>query len=188
MSPQKPYMDWKKFKEEKLSELKKAKANGEVDKEILDLVRAINKKQNYVTSSSCAGRILLLEGTVKGYAKHYAKWHSLPAKKEIENAVKAYRGKKILWLRVEPFILHVFAKDLDSAMDFMKRAKNAGVKRGGIQYSKNFYFIEIQGTAGLNMPINLCKCDFGKVYGIIKRMFVENELRRGILKKEMAKK
>ncbi|MGB9719412.1 MAG: tRNA-wybutosine modification methyltransferase TYW3 [Candidatus Anstonellales archaeon] len=180
-------MEWKKFKEQKISELKRAEANGEVDEEILDLVCAINEKNGCVTSSSCAGRILLLEGTSKGDAKHYKKWHSLPAKKEIENAIKNYEGKKILWLRVEPFILHVFAKDLDSAMEFMRRAKNAGVKRGGIQYSKNFYFIEIQGTAGLNMPANVCSCDWEKIYRIMKRMFEENGRRRGILKKQMLK-
>lgn len=181
-------MEWEKFRAEKIKKFESVVSKGEVDEKILDLVNTINKREEYVTSSSCAGRILLLEGTVKGDAKHYAKWHSLPAKEEIEKAVKTYREKNILWLRVEPFILHVFAKDMNSAMEFMKRAKNAGVKRGGIQYSKNFYFIEIQGTAGLNMPINLCECNFGKVYRIIKRMFRENEKRRRILKKEMAKK
>lgn len=181
-------MDWKKFKEQKVKKFEKAMEKGEADKEIMDLVRIINKKEEYVTSSSCAGRILLLEGTVKGDARHYVKWHSLPAKKEIENAVKNYKGKKILWLRVEPFILHVFAKDFGSAMEFMRMVKNAGVKRGGIQYSRNFCFIEIQGTAGLNMPVSFCECSFEKIYGIMKGMFRENERRRGILKKQMLKK
>jgi len=179
---------WEKFKKEKIKNFEKAVEKGEADEEILDLVRAINKKEEYITSSSCAGRILLLEGTSKGEAKHYKKWHRLPKKTELKKAVEKYKGGKILWLRAEPFILHVFCKNMEAAMEFMRRAKNAGVKRGGIQYSRNFYFIEIQGTAGLNMPVNLCRCDWGKIYRIIKRMFAENRRRRGILKKEMAKK
>lgn len=181
-------MEWKKFKEQKIKNFKKAIEEGEADMEVLGLVDAINRKEEYATSSSCAGRILLLEGTLKGETRHYKKWHSLPGKKEIENAVKKYDGKKILWLKVEPFILHVFAKDHDSAVEFLRRTKKAGVKRGGIQYSRNFYFIEIQGTAGLNTPINACICDWKKIYRIIKRMFRENEQRRRILKKEMLKK
>lgn len=181
-------VSWEKFKEEKIKKFEKAVEEGEADEEILDLVRLINKKEWYVTSSSCAGRILILEGTEKGEAKHYKKWHHVPKIEEIKKAVDGYKGKKVLWLRVEPFILHIFCKTMEAAMEFMRRAKNAGVKRGGIQYSRNFYFIEIQGTAGLNTPANVCRCDWGKIYRIIKKMVAENRRRRGILKKEIAKK
>jgi tRNA wybutosine-synthesizing protein 3 len=181
-------MDWEKFREQKIKNFEKAVGRGEVDEEILDVVKEINKKEEYITSSSCAGRILLLEGTAKGEARHYKKWHSLPKVEEIEKAIEGYKGGKILWLRVEPFILHVFCKSMEAAMEFMRRAKNAGVKRGGIQYSRNFCFIEIQGTAGLNMPANLCRCNWKRVYRIIKNMMEENRKRRGILKKEMEKK
>ena len=120
----------------------------EIDKEIFRLVEKINKKENYYTTSSCAGRILLMEGEKKP-----SKWiyisHQCADALEITRIIKEYAGKKDIWFRIEPMILHVRCKDLESAQLLVNASRNLGFKRTGIQSTKNI-FVEISSSEIIN--------------------------------------
>ncbi|MFP4423661.1 MAG: tRNA wybutosine-synthesizing 3 family protein [Candidatus Woesearchaeota archaeon] len=114
-------------KQQALSKLDKSK-KGYIDEEILPLITALNKKKNFYTTSSCAGRIVLLE--LRGKKKHDAHWIFCSHKKAegIESEISEYP----VWFRYDPPIIHLSCRTLEDAKIFLEIAKNAGFKHTGI--------------------------------------------------------
>lgn len=158
---------WKEFRKQRLRHFDEALAAKKVDEGIIPLLKKINKNENLITTSSCSGRIVLLEFDLnkrKQTARFYAKWHREVRAKEVKLAVSEYSKKIPLWFKAEPFILHVSARDYDTAEAFMARARRAGVKRGGMQGAgKGWVAIEIQGTAWMAFPVEAAKPRWSKV-------------------------
>ena len=75
MSKEREFLD---AKEKALNSLEKAKSGNKVDEGIKAILDIINESDYYYTSSSCAGRIALIElphlGDKKG-AEFLGKWH-----------------------------------------------------------------------------------------------------------------
>lgn len=104
---------------------------GSIDREIQQLVDLINSKDNYCTTSSCAGRITLLER--KTEKKNQANW-LIASHQEVtfDPIKKALRSQYDVWLLQESFILHIFCRTIDAASQFLRIAKKLGLKRTGI--------------------------------------------------------
>ncbi|MBI5393577.1 hypothetical protein HZA96_06950 [Candidatus Woesearchaeota archaeon] len=62
-------------------------------------------------------------------------------------------SKGIIWLRYEPLILHVCAKTIEDAEQFLNIARSVGFKRGGITSAKKRIMIEVNGVDRLDAPI-----------------------------------
>lgn len=151
-------MSWQTYKQTKMASLKAAIKEGKADKLILPLLRKINLNPDLVSLSSCSGRIVLLMADESGKknASFYAKWHGTVDPEDVELELSSYSERMPLWFRVEPFILHIAAKDLESARGFMDKLRKSGVKRGGIQViGKERIMMEFQGTGYLAMPVDL---------------------------------
>ena len=101
------------FKKEKLYFLnKKDKSKkGSIDKEILPLINKINSHNNYYTTSSCSGRIVLLikKSDKKTDTKWLFKKHSNVKFNEIKKALTNISQYEI-WFRFEPAIFHIACK------------------------------------------------------------------------------
>jgi tRNA(Phe) wybutosine-synthesizing methylase Tyw3 len=177
-------MDWKKFKSQKEKSLLDAVAKGEADKGILKLLDKINLHKEWVCTSSCFGRIVLFEFEwEKNDSNFYRKWHRKVKLGEVKRAVDAYKGKKLLWFKLEPFIIHVAAKDVASAKKFLDIARGIGIKRGGIQTIKpEKIMVEIQGHCQLVMPAKAI-ADWKKVVWMANKMFDINLSKLRELKK-----
>lgn len=146
---------WSSFKKEKLESLENFRKKGQVDEKVLALLDIINRNPRLVTSSSCSGRIVLLEITEKkGDAHFHEKWHREIEFGEVWTPLANYSGKRKLWFRCEPFIIHIFAEDLDSAKELTRLARKAGFKRGGIWGFRNDWpFLELMGTSEFALPV-----------------------------------
>ena len=124
---------------------------GEIDKQIKPLIKLINSKKDYYTTSSCAGRILLIE--ISKPRKTASKWlftsHNKVTFKQIKNIKLT---KKNIWFKQEPFILHVMCRDLQSAQKLVNIARFVGFKRSGIQSIKS-NFVEISSSEFLDTII-----------------------------------
>jgi len=99
--------------------------NKEVDAEILPVLDLINQFDEYYTSSSCAGRIVLLElpqiGDKKN-AKFLGKWHrNIESNELISSIKKAKKGQ--LWFLAQSPIIHVVAKTNNDAENILKIGK-----------------------------------------------------------------
>ncbi len=120
---------------------------GGIDKEIKQLVKKINSSKDYYTTSSCAGRIVLLEK--KSDKKQEIKWlfkkHGKVNFKEIKNSLKKL-SKHDIWFRQEAAILHVACKTINNTQKLINLARSIGFKRSGIQSTKNKIIVEIASS------------------------------------------
>ncbi|MEM4257094.1 MAG: hypothetical protein QXD98_01915 [Candidatus Diapherotrites archaeon] len=130
---------------------------GKVDPQIVSLCEFVKSTKNYFTSSSCSGRILLIEklGVRKIDNFFHRKWHREISKSELLEALDVQTFGE-LWFRVDPFILHLGCVDLESAVIALNAMKKAGVKRGGIIVAEpEKFLIEFQGTNVMSFPIKV---------------------------------
>lgn len=143
-------------KKRALEKLHEAIEKGEADEPMIDFLEKFNEKEHYYTTSSCAGRIIIFQdlGSKKD-SDFIAKWHREIEFSDIVPFLGVLEGKKgIIWLRQEPLILHVVAKDLNHAILILDIAIKSGLKHSGIMVFKDQrYLVEINGTERLDVPI-----------------------------------
>ncbi len=125
------------------------------DKQIIPFCRFLAGTKNFFSSSTCAGRIVLLsvnKKETKKEAAFHAKWHR---KVKFSELWKALEQKSVddLWFKMEPFILHIGTNNIGNAQKFLGVVKSVGIKRGGIQVLKEGKIIfEINGTQHISCP------------------------------------
>lgn len=126
---------------------------GAVDSDIQELVDIINSKEEYYTTSSCSGRIVVLEVPESG-RKDEAKWLMVkhgPA--SAEDVKKSLKSEKDIWLKEEGMILHVCCKTIEDAEKLVNLAKNNGFKRTGMITVNKRYIVEIISTENVSAII-----------------------------------
>jgi len=121
----------------------KSKKKG-IDKEIKPLIDFINSLDNYYTTSSCSGRIVLL--VKKSDKKQDNSWlfcsHSKVNFNQIKNRLKKL-PKYPIWFKQESAILHICCKTIEDAQYLVDIARYAGFKRTGIQSTRKKVNVEI---------------------------------------------
>lgn len=144
------------FEEEKqnvLSRVDKSK-KGSIDEDVKDLVNLINSKDNYYTTSSCSGRIMLM--CRKSTKKKDASWlfcsHSKIDYEDIKKSLSNLPEEKV-WFKQEPAILHVCCRTIDDAHVLVDKARFCGFKRTGIQSARKKINVEIGSSEIINAII-----------------------------------
>lgn len=149
-------MDFSKLKEDFLSKPDKSGIGG-IDQAIKNLIDLINRNKNYYTTSSCAGRIVLMKETGKKQENVFIfVTHKKASTKEIETALKMNKQvNDLIYLKEESCIMHVACKDLISAQALVSLARNSGWKKSGIiSMKKDKTIIECISTEVLATPIS----------------------------------
>ncbi len=124
---------------------------GSVDADILHVITFINSLDDYYTTSSCSGRIMLMDKSDK--RKDLTKWllssHDEITYADYDNVFNPdylssddFKKSKI-WFMQEPSIFHVCCRDLDSARNLLNIVRNLGFKRAGIISYARRIIIEI---------------------------------------------
>ena len=147
-------------KENALKSLEDACATQKVDEGILHILDLINHIEGFYTSSSCAGRIVLLEipqiGDKRG-AKFLGIWHRTIELNELK-AAATNATKGVLWLLAQAPILHIRAQTLDLANTMVKTAVSCGFKNSAVKSTGKKIRIEICSTERLDAPIGRDGC------------------------------
>ncbi len=152
--------DWRynMTREYTIKKLYDAIENHYVDEVLIPYLKKYNKLKNTYTTSSCAGRILILGLDSEEHKKpelFVGKWHRTVRHKEIFDCLENNKFEE-LWLKQEPFIIHIVVKDIDTAEKVLLAKKTAGVKRGGIiNIKEGRIVIEILGSSYMSMPVKL---------------------------------
>ncbi|MFH1055059.1 MAG: hypothetical protein V1744_03070, partial [Candidatus Altiarchaeota archaeon] len=146
-------MGFEDQKKQAINNLRAAEKVGDMDVELKPLLDAINTLPDYYTTSSCAGRIvLMLDLGGKGKDKFQEKWHRKVTPKEVHAALKTSKGT--VWFRYECPILHIMARTPEKAHEFLHVARESGFKRSGIQSLKEErILIEVLSTERIDAPI-----------------------------------
>jgi tRNA wybutosine-synthesizing protein 3 len=143
-------------KQRHLETFDEALERNRADKRMVPLCRFVASTKNFFTSSGCAGRILLIQlpkGESKREASFHRKWHREISFEETKKAMQEEtRGE--LWMKVEPFILHIGSDSIGNARKILAVMSKAGVKRGGMIVAKEGKFlVELQGTQEMSVPL-----------------------------------
>ncbi|XP_029330960.1 tRNA wybutosine-synthesizing protein 3 homolog isoform X2 [Mus caroli] len=99
---------------------------GSVDEDAVEVVELLNSREEFFTTSSCAGRILLLDGSAEGSGvqKQHCCWllvtHKPCARDDVMAALKGATSEAVL--KFEPFILHVQCRTLQDAQTLAVRS------------------------------------------------------------------
>ncbi len=136
-----------------LNDLALAERAGDLDVDLKPLLDAINSKAEYYTTSSCSGRIALMQDLGgKGEDRFIAKWHGTVGAEEVLEALRPAEGN--VWFRYEPPILHVMARTSEAASAFLQGARESGFKRSGIQSLKaGRILVEVVSTERIDAPV-----------------------------------
>ena len=147
--------DFLSGKKSALAKLKKAHSENKVDPGIFSMLDIINESENYYTSSSCFGRIVLLEVPSIGdkkEAKFLGKWHRTINVDELLSAAKnAETGQ--LWSLAQSPIIHIVAKTYDAADKLLKNAISSGFKNSGLKSLCTKIVVEVCSTERLDAPV-----------------------------------
>jgi tRNA wybutosine-synthesizing protein 3 len=118
-------------KEERMESLETKICEGEVDKEILPIVEKINSNPDYFTTSSCAGRIVLIEMPDLGdkeAAEFLGKWHREVEVEEVMAEFSRAKDNTTVFLLAQSPIIHIRCRTLESAVKLRNLAVESGLK------------------------------------------------------------
>lgn len=141
-------------KNDVLSKLDKSSI-GQWDEKIKALCEKLNSEEDYYTTSSCSGRVLIMVDQDKK-AEGLFVWASHQSfdfeglKSGIDKAMEISENTKF---KQDPCILHVACRNLEAAQKLYDKAKAVGWKRSGlISFEKNCV-VELNSTEKLEFPL-----------------------------------
>jgi len=144
-------------KEKAMETLKKAMENNEVDKKAIPIIEKLNGIDEFFTTSSCSGRITIMELPSIGNkidARFLGKWDDKIKIQDIKNALEnAEKGE--IWMLAQPPIFHVSASDVNAASKLIKVAKQSGFKNSGIRSIGKRVTVEVRSTEEVDVPLGI---------------------------------
>ena len=138
-----------------LLKLQKAISERRVDKKAISIIKKINKKADYFTTSSCSGRIVIIEIPFPGKkrkARFLGKWHNEIKEEDVYNALKKAKNGEI-WFLVQSPIFHIASISMRNAKKLLNLAIQSGFKYSSIKAFNGKVMIEILSTERIDAPI-----------------------------------
>ncbi|KAF4135811.1 Met-10+ like-protein [Phytophthora infestans] len=155
----------------KLQAMEDKSPKGCIDEPIVDMIKTINAHPDYVTSSSCSGRIAVFCGIAASGNDHEAgtdlitkggKWLIAEhATITFDQLAAAFRSpdansstSNMIIFKHEPLIMHVVCRDLDSAKALLQWGIACGFRESGVVLGNRKITCAIRTTAnGLEIPL-----------------------------------
>ncbi|WP_456398205.1 tRNA(Phe) 7-((3-amino-3-carboxypropyl)-4-demethylwyosine(37)-N(4))-methyltransferase Taw3 [Palaeococcus sp. (in: euryarchaeotes)] len=127
-----------------------------VDEDIISLLEKINSLENYFTTSSCSGRIVVMEMPEFGdklNAKWLGKWHREVSMEEVKKAIEKHE-EGMIWFMLHSPILHVASRSLEDAVRLLNLGIHSGFKNSSIKsVSHKKLLVELYSTERLDIPL-----------------------------------
>ncbi|CAI9613753.1 unnamed protein product [Staurois parvus] len=150
-----PFSHWKLQASFKTDLSKK----GSVDKDIEEIVQHINLQDCYFTTSSCSGRIIIIDENpdLAVVQKENCLWlfvtHDLCSTDDVVTAVQKSSGDAVL--KFEPFVMHVQCRTLEDAQLLHSVAINSAFRNSGITVGKKGKIImAVRSTHCMEVPLS----------------------------------
>ena len=145
------------FEAEKRRALERLHKEG-ADDDIVGLIELLNGFDDYFTTSSCSGRVILIcipEIGAKEEAEFIAKWHREVSKDEVLKAIGMWKDVDgELWLMSQSPILHVSCASIEKAKQLLSLAIASGFKYSGIKsITMKRVMVEIMSTERMDVPV-----------------------------------
>jgi len=142
-------MNFKKEKNDFLTKKDKSR-KGSIDNKIKKLVDKINSLNEFYTTSSCSGRVLILaisQSNKKNEVKYLFRSHKKIKFSEINKIINKILLKEEVWFKVQPVIMHIASTNINNAIKLLNIARDIGFRRSGIiSIRKNKITLELVST------------------------------------------
>ncbi|XP_053507689.1 tRNA wybutosine-synthesizing protein 3 homolog [Ictalurus furcatus] len=149
---------FKLWKKQCLSKMDLSK-KGSVDEDINTVVSFLNNSDNYFTTSSCSGRIILIDGVSDcvDVQKQNCSWlfvtHNKCTKDHVMAGLEESSGDAVF--KFEPCVLHVQCRRLEDAQLLHSVAINSGFRNSGVTVGKKGKIImAVRSTHCLEVPLS----------------------------------
>ena len=157
-------MSFQKEKKEFLAKKDRSR-KGSIDGRIRKLVNKINSLDDFFTTSSCSGRIMLFslpksnkKNEVQYLFTSHIKIKNNDIKKILKTIIAKIKLKNIkddIWFRMGGAILHVASNNIDSARKLLNAARDIGFRRSGIiSLGKNRVTMELVSTENIEAIVS----------------------------------
>lgn len=159
-----------------------------IDEPIRSTVDLINSSPYYCTTSTCSGRVTIIEKFLgasgkKQNSKFHLRSHDKIYFNDVNPIVRCFlddqpEDNQCLWLKYEPFIAHILCSSLETAKLIMTVAINSGCRNSGITFTKNDngYLAAIRSTSSMEIPI-CCGQEFDPDENFIRFLCEESNRR-----------
>jgi len=149
---------WHRFKEEAPKALWEDRLIGYLDPGADELLLKLNSLPLIATTSSCIGRITLIEGEwywARGDALIAYKTHDMISIGEIEKVMS--RPFKNLWLKATGPIIHLRTPSIECADHILETARRSGFKHSGIisLEQERGYTVELMSAVDITFPLKV---------------------------------
>ena len=126
---------WRKWREEAYARFRSDIEIGYADADIVDLIECVFQTDNYFTTSSCSGRIVVLDAMypwLRNEAYIVLKKHTTIEVNEVASLISSQRPLNRYWLISSGPIIHFVARSLEAAIELIKNVRPMGFKHSGI--------------------------------------------------------
>ncbi|XP_028282959.1 tRNA wybutosine-synthesizing protein 3 homolog [Parambassis ranga] len=152
---EKNFSQWKRQCLNKLDLSKK----GSVDEDIRHVVSLLNSSEEYFTTSSCSGRIILIDGAADSsdVQKQNCVWLFVSHQTCTFDGLMSglAESSRDAVFKFEPFVLHVQCRRLEDAQLLHSVAVNSGFRNSGLTIGKTGKIIAaVRSTHGLEVPLS----------------------------------
>jgi len=147
-------------KKQFMEKLDEAKRKNLVDRDVIPLLDIINSLPFAYTTSSCSGRIMLIDippSEKKFESNRIARWHFGVDFDTFWRTILDYKPFGTLWLKVDSFIIAFAVSSLNWAKYLIKLARFLGLKYSGIRsinLRSNHIFMDVASTEHVHLPIS----------------------------------
>jgi len=147
---------WKNKREEAYNRFLEDIEIGYVDADIKELIELVFTKKNIFTTSSCSGRIVIVDALYPWLREETSIVFKKHSPVTLEDVLSILNQKTLykLWLIVSGPIIHFNALNLDTAIKLLTIVKNAGFKHSGIISISNGGIV-IEVVSGIWVPFLL---------------------------------
>uniref|UniRef100_A0A8B9R5H0 tRNA wybutosine-synthesizing protein 3 homolog n=1 Tax=Anas platyrhynchos TaxID=8839 RepID=A0A8B9R5H0_ANAPL len=134
-----------------------ASRKGALDERAAPVVRLLNARARFCTTSSCAGRLVLEDAERRGAPKKGCEWllvtHEPCRRDELMTALEKATGDVVF--KFEPFVLHVLCRELQDAQLLHSVAIDSGFKNSGITVGRGGkIMMAVRSTHCLEVPLS----------------------------------
>ena len=108
----------------------------EIDPQVGSLLERLNSIPAFRTSSSCSGRIVLLQTPEAGDklgARFLGKWHEAVSPESILEAAEPWRGGEYMYFLCQAPNIHVITRELTEGVRLRNMAVEAGLKYSNLK-------------------------------------------------------
>lgn len=150
-------MNFQLFKKQTMEKLSTALEENKVDSLVIPILDCINSIEGYVSTSSCAGRIIAMQLPTVGDKKNaifHGKWHRIISLDELKDSLKKY-SKDQFWFITQSPIFHIAAESMEIADTLVKIGISSGFKHSGFKAVKDRIIVELVSTERMDVPIGI---------------------------------